>query len=93
MLLASGFALIETKRSTATFKRCAFDEYHADFYGQVAYSSISPLQLVDSHIAKSSGGSLSTGTVFDFGMASDCESGCGPGEYGSCEKVRHENSR
>ena len=52
VLLASGFALNKTKRSIATFTRCAFDEYHADFYGQVAYSSILPLQLVDSHIAK-----------------------------------------
>ena len=76
-----------TDRSAATFTRCTFEDFEADFYGQAAFSSISQLRLYDSHIAADPGMALEAGTVFDFGSASDCQSGCGPGMYGTCTSI------
>ena len=76
-----------TDRSAVDFVRCTFEDFEADFYGQAAFSSISQLRLVDSHIAAEPGMALEAGTVFDFGTASDCQSGCGPGMYGTCVAI------
>ena len=76
-----------TDRSAATFTRCSFEDFEADWYGQAVYGSIAQLRLFDSHLAADEGTSLAAGTVFDFGSQFDCQSGCGRGQYGSCEQV------
>ena len=76
-----------TDRSAATFARCSFEDFEADWYGQAVYGSIAQLRLFDSHLAADEGTSLAAGTVFDFGSQFDCQSGCGRGQYGSCEQV------
>ena len=87
MLLASDFATEDANRSSAEFTQCSFEGFEAGFYGLVAYSSISRLRLIDSYIAAPDGASHATGTVFDFGVASNCQSGCGPGHFGNCSQV------
>ena len=87
VLLASDFATEDANRSSAEFTQCSFEDFEAGFYGLAAYSSISRLRLVDSYIAAPDGASHATGTVFDFGVASNCQSGCGPGHFGNCSQV------
>ena len=88
VVVASDFDKMNvTDRSSAEFTRCTFEDFHADFYGQAVFSSISQLRLFDSHIVADPGMSLAAGTVFDFGVTSDCQSGCGRGQYGTCEKA------
>ena len=50
-------------------------------------SSIAQLRLTDSHIAAPDNKTLEPGTVFDFGVNSECQSGCPEGMYGSCEAI------
>ena len=76
-----------TERSSAEFTRCTFEDFEADFYGQATFSSVAQLRLFDSHIAADKGMALAAGTVFDFGVTSDCQSGCGRGQYGTCEPI------
>ena len=88
VIVASDFDTMDaTDRSDASFTRCTFEDFEADFYGQAAFSSISQLRLIDSHIASDPGMALEAGTVFDFGGVSDCQSGCGPGMYGNCTSI------
>ena len=89
VVVASDFDKMNvTERSAADFTRCTFEDFQADFYGQAVFSSVAQLRLFDSHLAADEGMSLAAGTVFDFGVTSDCQSGCGRGQYGTCEKVR-----
>ena len=89
VVVASDFGKMNvTERSAADFTRCTFEDFQADFYGQAVFSSVAQLRLFDSHLAADEGMSLAAGTVFDFGVTSDCQSGCGRGQYGTCEKVR-----
>jgi len=92
IVVSSDFSLMDaTERSVADFTRCTFSEFAADFYGSAVFSSISQLRMFDSHIAsavaETNATALSSGTVFDFGVNSDCRSGCGPGQYGTCEAI------
>ena len=88
VVVASDFEQMNvTDRSAATFTRCSFEDVKADWYGQAIYGSIAQLRLFDSHMAADEGMSLAAGTVFDFGSQLECQSGCGRGQYGSCEKV------
>ena len=88
VIVASDFdAMNVTDRSDASFTRCTFEDFEADFYGQAAYSSISQLRLIDSHIATDPGVALVAGTVYEFGTAPDCQSGCGPGMFGNCTSI------
>ena len=88
VVVASDFDKMNvTERSAADFTRCTFEDFQADFYGQAVFSSVAQLRLFDSHLAADEGMSLAAGTVFDFGVTSDCQSGCGRGQYGTCEKV------
>ena len=78
----------ETDRSAAEFIRCSFQDFYAGFYGQAVFSSIAQLRLTDSNIATPAGSAaLAPGTVFDFGVNSDCQSGCPAGMFGTCEAV------
>ena len=89
VVVASDFDKMNvTERSAADFTRCTFEDFQADFYGQAVFSSVAQLRLFDSHIAAVERMALAAGTVFDFGVTSDCQSGCGRGQYGTCEKVR-----
>ena len=77
-----------TARSTAEFTRCTFEDFHADFYGQAVFSSIAQFRLADSHLATTRNSTvLLPGTVFDFGVSSDCRSGCPAGMFGACVAV------
>ena len=89
VVISSDFSKMNaTERSAADFTRCTFDEYSADFYGQAAFSSVSQLRLFDTNIAPADGASsLEAGTVFDFGVASDCSVGLRCWQYGVCEAV------
>ena len=88
MTLASDFVRkTGVNQTTAEFSRCAFKDFGADFGGQAVFNSLGQLRLSDTHIVPPDGETLATGTVFDFGGNSDCQSGCPSGSYGTCEPV------
>ena len=89
MVLSSDFSKMNaTERTAADFTRCTFETFSSDFYGDAVFSSISQLRLFDSHlVATANGSTFGSGTIFDFGVNSDCRSGCGPGQFGACEAV------
>ena len=92
VVVASDFALNlnGSTGTSATFTRCQFKDFHSDFYGGLAFSSVAQINFIDSHLGddvESSLDALETGTVFNFGGSSNCLSGCPAGTYGVCSPI------